>query len=469
METTRTRTEKDAMGAVAVPADRYWGAQTQRALEHFAIGDQRWPRSFLRAIGLIKRAAARVNGELGLLPADKVGWISRAADEVVKGELDAHFPLVLWQSGSGTQTNMNANEVIANRANELAGSPLGAKRPVHPNDDVNRCQSSNDVIPSAIHVAAAEQVERELLPAVQALRAELEAKARAWSGIVKLGRTHLQDATPITLGQQFSGYAAQLDFSERALRAALPGVHELALGGTAVGTGINAHPEFGARCAAVLARDTGLAFTSAPNKFQALAASDALVALHGAVRLLATALIKLADDVRWLASGPRGGIGELKLPENEPGSSIMPGKVNPTQCEALRLVCMQVLANDVAVGLGAAGGAFELNLARPLLARGVLESTQLLADACKSFLRHCLAGMQPDEARIREHLERSLMLVTALAPHIGYDAAAEIAQRAHREGKTLREAALASGRVSAEDFDRIVRPLRMTEPGIYDA
>jgi fumarate hydratase class II len=468
MESKRTRTEKDAMGEVAVPADRYWGAQTQRAVEHFAIGDQRWPRSFLRALGLIKRAAARVNGELGLLPSDKVGWISRAADEVVQGELDAHFPLVLWQSGSGTQTNMNANEVIANRANELAGSPLGAKRPVHPNDDVNRCQSSNDVIPSAIHVAAAEQVERQLLPAVQALRSELEAKARAWSGIVKLGRTHLQDATPITLGQQFSGYAAQLDFAERALRAALPGVHELALGGTAVGTGINAHPEFGARCAAVLARDTGIAFISAPNKFEALAASDALVALHGAVRLLATALIKLADDVRWLASGPRGGIGELKLPENEPGSSIMPGKVNPTQCEALRLVCMQVLANDVAVGLGAAGGAFELNLARPLLARGVLESTQLLADASKSFLRHCLAGMQPDEARIREHLERSLMLVTALAPHIGYDAAAEIAQRAHREGKTLREAALASGRVSAQDFDRIVRPLQMTEPGIFD-
>jgi fumarate hydratase class II len=464
----RTRTEKDALGEVAVPADRYWGAQTQRALEHFAIGDQRWPRSFLRALGLIKQVAARVNGELGLLPADKLGWIARAAGEVVSGELDAHFPLVLWQSGSGTQTNMNANEVIANRANELAGSPLGSKRPVHPNDDVNRCQSSNDVIPSAIHVAAAEQVEKALLPAVQALRADLEVKAREWSGIVKLGRTHLQDATPITLGQQFSGYAAQLEFAERALRDALPGVHALALGGTAVGTGINAHPEFGARCAAALARETGLAFTSAPNKFAALAAGDALAALHGAVRVLAVALMKLADDVRWLASGPRGGIGELRLPANEPGSSIMPGKINPTQCEALRLVCMQVLANDVAIGLGASGGAFELNLARPLLARGVLESTQLLADAGRSFLRHCLAGMQPDAERIRANVERSLMLVTALAPHIGYDAAAEIAQRAHREGTTLREAALASGNVSAEDFDRIVRPLRMTEPGIFD-
>jgi fumarate hydratase class II len=463
-----TRIEKDALGEVAVPAEHYWGAQTQRALEHFAIGDQRWPRSFLRALGLIKRVAARVNGELGLLPADKVGWITRAADEVVAGKLDAEFPLVLWQSGSGTQTNMNANEVIANRANELAGGKLGAKHPVHPNDDVNRCQSSNDVIPSAIHVAAAEQVERQLLPALAALRADLEAKARAWSSIVKLGRTHLQDATPITLGQQFSGYAAQQAFAQDALRAALSGVHELALGGTAVGTGINAHPEFGARCAAALAQETGLAFTSAPNKFAALAASDALVALHGALRGLATALIKLADDVRWLASGPRGGLGELRLPANEPGSSIMPGKVNPTQCEALRLVCMQVLANDVAAGLGAIGGAFELNLARPLLARSVLESVQLLADASRSFLRHCLAGIQPDERRIRAHLEQSLMLVTALAPHIGYDAAAEIAQRAHREGTTLREAALASGRVSAEDFDRIVRPLRMTEPGIFD-
>ena len=462
------RTERDALGEVEVPADRYWGAQTQRALEHFAIGGQRWPRPFLRALGLCKLAAARVNLELGLLPRDKAGWIAQAAQEMADGTLDDHFPLVVWQSGSGTQTNMNANEVIANRATEIAGGKLGGKHLVHPNDDVNRCQSSNDVIPSAIHVAAACETSERLLPALRALRGALEEKSRAWSDIVKLGRTHLQDATPITLGQEFSGYAAQLAGAERALERALPEVLRLAQGGTAVGTGVNAHPEFGERFAAEIARLTGLPFASAPNKFAALAGDDALVALHGAMRQLACALSKQAEDVRWLASGPRGGLGELIIPENEPGSSIMPGKVNPTQCEAMRLVCMQVLANDVAVSLGGVAGNFELSMARPLLAKTVLESTALLADACLSYRRHCIDGLEPDRERIRAHLERSLMLVTALAPRIGYDAAAEIAQRAHREGKTLREVALASGRVTAAEFDAIVDAKRMTRPGLGD-
>ena len=463
-----TRSERDALGKVEVPADRYWGAQTQRALLHFEIGSQRWPRPFLRALGLVKLAAARVNAELGLLPPDKADWIARAAQEVADGSLDEHFPLVVWQSGSGTQTNMNANEVIANRAARLAGGEPGTKHSIHPNDDVNRCQSSNDVIPTAIHVAAAEEVTRRLLPAVAELRAALEAKSATWADIVKLGRTHLQDATPLTLGQELSGHAAQLAQAERALGFARVGVLRLAQGGTAVGTGINAHPEFGERVAAELSRLTGLSFVGAPNKFAALAADDALVALHAAERQLACALMKQADDVRWLASGPRGGIGELRIPENEPGSSIMPGKVNPTQCEALRLVCMQVIANDVAVGLGSASGNLELAMARPLLARNVLESTQLLADACRSYRRHCIEGLEPDRERMREHLERSLMLVTALAPRIGYEAAAQIAQRAHREGTTLREAALASGRVTQEEFDAIVDPKRMTRPGAGD-
>jgi fumarate hydratase class II len=461
------RTERDALGEVDVPSDRYWGAQTQRALEHFAIGDQRWPRPFLRALGLCKLAAARVNAELGLLPRDKAGWIAQAAQEMADGGLDDHFPLVVWQSGSGTQTNMNANEVIANRASELAGGKRGSHL-VHPNDDVNRCQSSNDVIPTAIHVAAACEVSERLLPAVRALREALEQKAGAWSDVVKLGRTHLQDATPLTLGQELSGHAAQLAAGARALERALPELLRLAIGGTAVGTGVNAHSEFGERCAAELARLTALPFEGAPNKFAALAADDAVVALHGAERQLACALMKQADDVRWLASGPRGGIGELILPPNEPGSSIMPGKVNPTQCEALRLVCMQVLGNDVAVGVGGATGNLQLSMARPLLARNALESTALLADACRSYRRYCIEGLEPDRARIRANLERSLMLVTALAPRIGYDLAAEIAQRAQRERITLREAALASGRVTAEEFDAIVDAKRMTRPGMDD-
>jgi fumarate hydratase class II len=462
------RTERDALGEVLVPSDRYWGAQTQRALEHFAIGTQRWPRAFLRALGLCKLAAARVNLELGLLPPDKARWISQAAQEVADGALDDHFPLVVWQSGSGTQTNMNANEVIANRADEIAGGARGSKDLVHPNDDVNRCQSSNDVIPSAIHIAAACEASERLLPALASLRGALEEKARAWSDIVKLGRTHLQDATPITLGQELSGHAAQLAAAERALARALPEVLQLAQGGTAVGTGVNAHPEFGDRFAAEISRLTGLRFTGAPNKFAALAADDALVALHGAERQLACALSKQAEDVRWLASGPRSGIGELVVPANEPGSSIMPGKVNPTQCEAMRLVCMQVMANDVAASLGGSSGNFELSMARPLLARVVLESTELLADACQSYRKFCIEGLLPDRERIRAHLEQSLMLVTALAPRIGYDAAAEIAQRAHREGTTLREAALASGRVTAAEFDAIVDAKRMTRPGLSD-
>jgi fumarate hydratase class II len=463
----RTRVERDALGPVEVPADRYWGAQTQRAVEHFAIGAQRWPRPFLRALGLIKLASARVNAELGLLPRDKAGWIASAAEEVVSGRLDEHFPLVLWQSGSGTQTNMNANEVIANRASELGGGGPGSHL-VHPNDDVNRCQSSNDVIPTALHLAAAEEVARRLLPALAGLRQALEAKSRATADVVKLGRTHLQDATPLTLGQELSGHAAQLAICERALESALPGVELLALGGTAVGTGLNAHPEFASRAIAQLALLTDLPFSGAPNKFAALAGADALVVLHGALKALAGALTKLAEDLRWLASGPRGGLGELRLPANEPGSSIMPGKINPTQCESLLMVCMQVLANDLAVALAARAANFELNTARPLLARALLESVALLADGCESFRRHCVEGLEPDRERIRALLERSLMLVTALAPSIGYDAAAEIAQRAHREGTTLREAALASGRVTAQEFDAIVDARRMTEPGILD-
>jgi fumarate hydratase class II len=461
------RVERDALGEVEVPADRYWGAQTQRALANFAIGEQRWPRAFLRALGLCKLASARVNAELGLLPRDKAGWIERAAEEVADGRLDEHFPLALWQSGSGTQTHMNANEVIANRAGELGGAPLGSHL-VHPNDDVNRCQSSNDVIPTALHLAAAEQVTRRLLPALGALREALEARAGAWSDVVKLGRTHLQDATPLTLGQQLSGHAAQLGLAQRGIESALPGVLQLALGGTAVGTGLNAHPQFAAKAIAQLAELSGLPLSGAPNKFAALAGAEALVLLHGAEKALAGSLSKLAEDLRWLASGPRGGLGELKLPANEPGSSIMPGKVNPTQCEALLQVCMQVLANDLAVALGARAANFELNTARPLLARAVLESTGLLADACESFRLRCIEGLEPDRERIRALLERSLMLVTALAPRIGYDAAAQIAQRAHREGTSLREAALASGQVTAQEFDAIVDARRMTEPGILD-
>jgi fumarate hydratase class II len=456
-----TRTEKDTMGTIEVPADRYWGAQTQRSLEHFRIGGDRFPREIIRALGILKKACALVNRELGLLPEDRARAIVQAADEVIEGRLDAHFPLSVWQTGSGTQTNMNANEVIANRAIELLGGQLGSQKPVHPNDDVNRSQSSNDTFPTAMHIAAVEQIEGRLLPAVERLRDTLRAKAREFGDIVKIGRTHLQDAVPLTLGQEISGWASQLDRAVRQIRATLPGLHELALGGTAVGTGLNAPPGFGERAARAIEELTGRPFVSAPNKFEALAAHDALVGAHGALRALAGALTKIANDVRWLASGPRCGIGELRIPENEPGSSIMPGKVNPTQCEALTMVCAQVMGNDVAVGVGGASGNFELNVYKPLIIHNVLNSVRLLADACESFDRHCARGIEPDRERVRALVDRSLMLVTALAPRLGYDRAAQIAKKAHAEGLTLKQAAVALGYLTAEEFDREVRPESM--------
>ena len=462
---TTTRTEKDTMGTIEVPSDRYWGAQTQRSLEHFRIGRDHFPREMIRALGILKKACAVVNRELGLLPEDKARAIVRAADEVIEGDLDGHFPLVVWQTGSGTQTNMNANEVIANRANELLGGRLGSQQPVHPNDDVNRSQSSNDTFPTAMHIAAVEQLEGRLIPAVGRLRDTLWAKARALDDIVKIGRTHLQDAVPLTLGQEISGWVSQLDHGLEHVAAALPHLRELALGGTAVGTGLNAPRGFGERAARVIGELTGRAFVSAPNKFEALAAHDALVNAHGTLRTLAGSLTKIANDVRWLASGPRSGIGELRIPENEPGSSIMPGKVNPTQCEALTMVCAQVMGNDVAVGIGGASGNFELNVFKPLIIHNVLGSVRLLADACDSFDTYCARGIEPDRERIRALVDRSLMLVTALAPIIGYDRAAAIAKKAHAEGLTLREAALVLGYLSAEEFDRAMRPESMVDPG----
>ena len=456
-----TRTEKDTMGTIEVPADRYWGAQTQRSLEHFRIGDDHFPREIVRALGVLKKACAVVNRELGLLPEDKARAIVAAADEVIDGRLDAHFPLSVWQTGSGTQTNMNANEVIANRAIEMLGGRLGSQQPVHPNDDVNRSQSSNDTFPTAMHIAAVEQIGGRLVPSVTRLRDTLQAKSRAFADVVKIGRTHLQDAVPLTLGQEISGWTSQLDRALVQVRAALPGLLELALGGTAVGTGLNAPRGFGERAARVIADLTGRPFVSAPNKFEALAAHDALVGAHGALRALAGALTKIANDVRWLASGPRCGIGELRIPENEPGSSIMPGKVNPTQCEALTMVCAQVMGNDVAVGVGGMSGHFELNVYKPLIIHNVLHSVRLLADACDSFETHCAGGIEPDRARIRELVDRSLMLVTALAPRLGYDRAAAIAKKAHAEGLTLKEAAVKLGYLTAEEFDREVRPESM--------
>jgi len=462
----KTRVETDTMGPIEVPADRYWGAQTQRSLQHFRIGGDRFPREMIRAVGILKKACALVNRDLGLLPEEKARAIVRAADEVIEGKLDDHFPLVVWQTGSGTQTNMNANEVIANRAIELLGGQLGSKKPVHPNDDVNKSQSSNDTFPTAMHIAAVEQLRGRLLPAVRRLRDTLDEKARAFADIVKIGRTHLQDAVPLTLGQEISGWVSQLDHALRHLEAAMPHLSELAIGGTAVGTGLNAHPEFAERAAKKIAELTGHPFASAENKFEALAAHDALVAAHGGLKTLAASLMKIANDVRWLASGPRCGIGEITIPENEPGSSIMPGKVNPTQSEALTMVCAQVLGNDVAVNVGGASGNFELNVFKPLIIHNVLHSVRLLADACESFEEHCARGIEPDRERIRQHLEQSLMLVTALAPRLGYDRAAEIAKKAHREGLTLKEAAVALGYLTAEEFDREVRPERMVRPEV---
>jgi fumarate hydratase class II len=461
----RTRTETDSFGEIAVPADRYWGAQTERSLHHFSIGEEHFPRPLIRAFGVLKKAAADVNAELGALPAPIAKLISAAADEVIDGKLDDHFPLFVWQTGSGTQSNMNANEVISNRAIEMGGGTIGSKKPVHPNDHVNRGQSSNDTFPTAMHIAAAEETTRRLLPAMAALRATLHDKSREYAEIVKIGRTHLQDATPLTLGQEISGWVAQLDLAKAAVEAALPAVHELAIGGTAVGTGLNTNPEFGERAARRIASITGLPFTSAPNKFAALAGHEALVVLHGAVKTVAVAMTKIANDVRWLASGPRSGLGEITIPENEPGSSIMPGKVNPTQSEAVTMVGVQVMGNDVAVTLGAASGNFELNVYKPVIIYNVLQSIRLLADAATNFDRFCAQGIEPNSARLQENLERSLMLVTALNPHIGYDNAAKIAKKAHKDGTSLKEAAVALGLVTAADFDRWVDAKAMTKPG----
>ncbi len=453
-----TRTEHDTFGPIAVPADRLWGAQTQRSLQNFDISGERQPREIIRALAQVKRASARVNQALGLLAADKADAIVGAADEVLAGQHDAEFPLVVWQTGSGTQTNMNVNEVLANRASELLGGARGEGRLVHPNDDVNRSQSSNDVFPTAMHVAAVDAVTHRLLPALAALHATLADKAQAFAGIVKIGRTHLQDATPLTLGQEFSGYVAQLDHAQRHIRNALPHLCELALGGTAVGTGLNAPAGYAEQAAAELAQCTGLPFVTAPNKFEALASCDALVHAHGALKGLAASLMKIANDVRWLASGPRSGIGELSIPENEPGSSIMPGKVNPTQSEALTMLCCQVMGNDVAINIGGASGNFELNVFRPMVAHNFLQSVRLLADGMASFNTHCAVGIEPNLERIAELVDRSLMLVTALNPHIGYDKAAQIAKKAHRAGSSLREAAIASGHLTAAQFDAWVRP-----------
>ncbi len=461
-----SRIERDSFGPIEVAADRLWGAQTQRSLEHFHISTERMPPELIAALALVKRAAAKVNLDLGLLDAPKAAAIKLAADEVLAGKHTAEFPLAVWQTGSGTQSNMNMNEVLANRGSELMGGARGAARLLHPNDDVNMGQSSNDIFPTAIHVAAALALAQQVLPALRQLRATLVGKAAAFADIVKIGRTHLQDATPLTLGQEFSGYVAQLDFAEHIVDAALAPLLQLAAGGTAVGTGLNAHPEFAARIAAELAGRAALPFASAANKFAALAAHDALVAAHGALKTLATALMKLANDVRWMASGPRSGLGEISIPENEPGSSIMPGKVNPTQCEALTMLCCQVFGNDVAITHGGASGNFELNVFKPLIAHNFLQSARLLADGMRSFDRHCAHGIEPNRERIAELMERSLMLVTALAPHIGYDRAAQIAKHAQHEGTTLREAALALGFVSAEQFEQWIVPLEMTRPGL---
>ncbi len=460
-----TRTEKDTFGPIEVPAARLWGAQTQRSLEHFRISTERMPEELLQALAWVKRACAAVNEDLGLLPAERARAIVVAADEVLDGRWPGEFPLVVWQTGSGTQTNMNMNEVLANRASERLGGPRGEGRTVHPNDDVNRGQSSNDVFPTAMHVAAVVAIESRLRPALAALRATLGGKAREFAGIVKIGRTHLQDATPLTLGQEFSGYAAQLAHAERHLAAVLPHLSELALGGTAVGTGLNTHPEFGERVARELSRLTGRAFVTAPNKFEALASHDAMVHAHGALKGLAAACFKIANDIRLLASGPRCGIGEIAIPENEPGSSIMPGKVNPTQSEALTMACCQVMGNDATINLAGTQGHFELNVYKPVIAHAFLQSVRLLADAIASFDAHCARGIEPDRERIATLLHGSLMLVTALAPRIGYDRAAAIAKKAHHERTGLREAALALGYVSEAQYDEWVRPEAMVAPG----
>jgi fumarate hydratase, class II len=457
----KTRTEKDTFGPIEVPAQHLWGAQTQRSLQNFDISGERQPREIIRALVQVKRSCAVINHLMGLLPQDKASAIIAAADEVLASQHDDEFPLVVWQTGSGTQTNMNVNEVLANRASELLGGVRGEGRLVHPNDDVNKSQSSNDVFPTAMHIAAVDAIRNRLLPSLMKLKATLAAKSEEFKDIVKIGRTHLQDATPLTLGQEFSGYAAQLQQADRHLHATLPHLCELALGGTAVGTGLNAPPGFAGKVAAELARFTGLPFVSAPNKFEVMAAADALVHAHGAIKTLAAGMMKIANDIRWLASGPRSGLGEINIPENEPGSSIMPGKVNPTQSEAVTMLCCQVFGNDVAINFGGASGNFELNVFRPMIAHNFMQSVRLLADGMASFNDHCAVGITPNRERIAELVDRSLMLVTALNPHIGYDKAAQIAKKAHKEGTSLREAAIATGFVTPEQFDEWVRPERM--------
>ncbi len=455
---SNVRIEKDTFGPIEVPAEHLWGAQTQRSLHHFHISTEKMPPQLLRALVTVKKAAARVNAELKSLNPEKAQAIEKAADEMLAGKHDAEFPLSVWQTGSGTQTNMNVNEVLANRASELMGGERGEKRKVHPNDDVNKGQSSNDVFPTAMSLAAAEAVVRDVMPSLEKLRAALADKSKAFHDVVKIGRTHLQDATPLTLGQEFSGYVAQLDHALQHVELTLPHLHELALGGTAVGTGLNAPKGYAERVAKEIADLTKLPFKTAPNKFEALAANDAIVHAHGALKGLAAALFKIANDVRWLASGPRSGLGEITIPENEPGSSIMPGKVNPTQCEALTMLCAQVMGNDVAISVGGASGNFELNVFKPLIIHNFLQSCRLLADGMNSFREHCVVGIEANTARIKENLDRSLMLVTALNPHIGYDNAAKIAKTAHKEGKTLKEVAAQLGLVKPEDFDKWVKP-----------
>ena len=466
MSQKKVRTETDSMGAIEVAADRYWGAQTERSRNNFPIGVERFrfTRAIIRALGVLKKGAAQANGALGELPKEKVDLIVRAADEVISGKLDEHFPLVVFQTGSGTQTNMNANEVISNRAIKMAGGEMGSKKPIHPNDDVNRGQSSNDTFPTAMHIAVVEQLEDALIPSVTRLRQTLHEQSEKFTNVVKVGRTHLQDATPITLGQEIGGWVAQLDAALATVRLTIPGLCELAIGGTAVGTGLNAHPKFGDLAAAKMAKETGRPFIAAPNKFAALSAHDALVTTSAALRTLAGALMKIANDVRWLACGPRAGIGEIIIPENEPGSSIMPGKVNPTQAEALTMVAVQVFGNDAAVAFGGSQGNFQLNVFKPVMVHNVLESIQLIADACTAFNDHCAVGIEPNFPVIEKHLHESLMTVTALNPYIGYDRSAQIAKKAHKDGTTLKEAALALGFVTEEQFEQWVRPEQMTGP-----
>ncbi len=458
------RVESDSMGEVKVPADKYYGAQTARSLMNFKIGGERFPRELIRALGILKKAAALTNQELGTLSADKAELIVQAADEVIEGKLDEHFPLVVWQTGSGTQTNMNSNEVIANRAIELAGGELGSKKPIHPNDDVNKAQSSNDTFPTAMHIAAVEQVHHKLIPAVTLLRDSLLQKSEEFKDVVKIGRTHLMDAVPLTLGQEFSGYAAQLTHNLKRIENSLDYLYELALGGTAVGTGLNTHPEFAVKAAAKISEMTDLPFRTAENKFEALAAHDAIVEMSGTLKTLAASLMKIANDVRWLGSGPRCGIGEISLPANEPGSSIMPGKVNPTQSEAMTMVAAQVMGNDVAINFGGASGNFELNVFKPVMIYNLLQSIRLLADTCVSFNDKAVAGIEANPDKINHYLNDSLMLVTALNPHIGYDNAAKVAKKAHVEGSTLKAAAVALGMLTEEEFDKYVRPEKMTGP-----